>query len=114
MAKLKQLQTQKLEEALLAKKLHGKHATTIRLSKVDHKATHAWLVRGRFQAQTEALVCAAQDQVIHTNVYRAKILKEDISPQCRRCEAEESIGHIVASCQGYNWTLYKTRSYTSW
>lgn len=76
---------------------------------MDHRATNAWLTRGRFQAKTEALVCAAQDQVVRTNVYRAKIMKEDVSPQCRRCEAQETVGHIASSCQQYNWSLYKTR-----
>lgn len=108
-ARLKQRQAQRLEEELLGKRLHGKHAATIRGEETDRRATNAWLTKGRFQARTEALVCAAQDQVIYTNVYRAKIMDERVSPQCRRCEAEETIGHIVSSCQEYNWTFYKNR-----
>lgn len=73
----------------------------------------ACLTRGRFQAQTEALVCVAQDQVIQTNVYRTKITNEEVSPQCRRCEAEETIGHIVVSCQEYTTRQDTIGSFTS-
>lgn len=77
-AKLKQRQAQRLEEELLGKRLHGKHAATIRCDETDRRATNAWLTKGRFQARTEALVCAAQDQVIYTNVYRVKIMDESV------------------------------------
>ena len=48
--------------------------------------------------------------MIHTAVNRQRILKERCDQACRECGKEaETIGHILAACGQYKWSLYKTR-----
>ena len=106
---IKAAQMDELEKKLLAKKIHGVHATQTRGPRVDQLATNAWLRDGLLKGQTEATIMAAQDGVIKTNAYKARIQRVDISPQCRLCERPETLGHILSSCKTYQWTLYKDR-----
>lgn len=63
---------------------------------MDAKATHGWLRDSSLRPTTDALVVVAQDQVIHTMPYKAKILRQHVSPLCRACgEGEETIAHII-------------------
>ena len=42
---------------------------------------------------------AAQDQIIFTRSYQAKIGKDGADPKCRTCEKfEETVDHIVSGC----------------
>ena len=50
---------------------------------IDKQGTFAWLSDGRFRAETEALVIAAQDDVIMTNWYKHTVLKLSTSSTCR-------------------------------
>ena len=65
-------------------------------------------MEGVLGAKSECYLLAAQDGVLKTNVYRAKIFHEDVSPQCRMCEMEESTAHILAKCP-IHFNLYKAR-----
>ena len=45
----------------------------------------AWLLDGRVQVQTEALIMAAQDGVILTGAYRNRVMGKAVSLVCRVC-----------------------------
>ena len=91
-------------------RLHGVHHRELRKEGVDARASHGWLRDGNLRPTTEALVVAAQDQVIHTMAYKAKILRQPVNPVCRACgEGEETIAHILAWCPAYRWGLRKQR-----
>ncbi len=95
-AEMRARQTERLWRRLEAKKLHGVHARVLRQASTDRARS---VVEGKLQAETEALIVAAQDGVVRTNVYRAKILKEPgASPKCRGCEREESLAHVLSKC----------------
>ena len=53
-------------EKLLKKTIHGVHARQTMESGTDSKATNQWLVEGRLQPTTEAIIVAAQDGVTYT------------------------------------------------
>lgn len=77
---------------------------------MDTEGTFDWLTDGRFRAETEGLVIAAQDGVILTNWYKHTVLKTSTTSTCRLCrEGEETIGHIMSSCGPHMWSHYKVR-----
>ena len=69
----------RLNSKLLRKTIHGVHAQQSRESETDSRATNQWLVEGRLQPTTEAIIVAAQDGVTYTRVYHARILKHPIN-----------------------------------
>ncbi len=69
-------QKQGLREERAGKTIHGAFAIETSRPECDRAATHAWLRNGRFRAETEGLLVAAQDGVTHTAAYRHRILKE--------------------------------------
>lgn len=106
LAQLKSAQLERIRLRLREKTIHGVYAVQI----TDQKATHRWLTDGRLQAQTEAIIIAAQDGVTHTNAYRARVLKQTGDDTCRVCKkAQETVGHILSACEAYKWTLYLNR-----
>ena len=59
-----------------------------------------WLKKTDFKAETEALICAAQEQALRTNYIKVNIDKFAESPQCRLCgEKGESVGHLISECK---------------
>ncbi len=103
-------QKQKLREERSGRTIHGVFAAETNGPDCDKVATHAWLKRGGFRAETEGLLVAAQDGVIHTAAICQRILKERCDQACRECGKEaETISHILAACGQYKWSLYKTR-----
>lgn len=107
MAALRDGQNQALAQTLRQKQMHGFHQVQVERRETDKKATHAWLTHGRPKAETESIIMAAQDGVIHTRVYRGLILKQQCALSCRMCD--EAIGHILSSCKLYKWSLYLER-----
>ncbi len=106
---IKTVQLERLREKMAANKLHGVFYRQTLLLSTDREATNRWLNECRLRAETEGIIIAAQDGVIHTRVYRRKIQKK-VELTCRMCgEEEESLGHILSSCQEYLWSLYKQR-----
>ena len=72
---------------------------------VDTEGTFGWLMDGRFRAETEGLVIAAQDCMILTNRYKHTVLRTSTTPLCRvRREVEETVGHIMSTCGPHKWT----------
>lgn len=113
--KLREVQIRTLVMKLQRKKIHGVFAKQARMAETDKKATFEWLKEGNLQAETEAVIVAAQDGVTHTNAYRSRILREHSNPLCRACgKADETIGHILAGCESHRWSLYKDRHDICW
>jgi hypothetical protein len=107
----KEEQKDELHRKLLRKKIHGVYAGEMIRERCDRKATSKWLSDGRLRSETEALVVAAQDGVLHTMHYRKIILKEEVSEVCRACGRwpRETIGHLLSSCATYEFHLIKDR-----
>ena len=106
---LKAAQVSRLVSTLTAKPIHKVYYLQTSMAEgTDTDSTFAWLTDGRFRAETEELVIAAQDGVILTNCYKHDVLKTSATAQCRACrEGEESIGHIVSACKSHILALYK-------
>ena len=110
---MKAAQVCQLVDTLMKKPIHKTYIQTSMSEDFDREGTFAWLSDGRFRAETEALVIAAQDGVIMTNRYKHTVLKLSTTSICRVCrEEEESIGHILSACGKHCWSLYKERSCT--
>ena len=109
--KLKAAQAVQLVSTSTAKPIHKVYFQQASSAKeVDMEGTFGWLSDGRFRAETEGLVIAAQDGVILTNCHKHTVLKTSATSTCRVCrEGEETIGHILSSCRPHMWTLYKER-----
>ena len=74
------------------KALHGQYFRDVQ--EVASDQSWDWLKNGRMKRETESLVCAAQDQALHTNAIKSKIYKENISPLCRLCNKHsETVMH---------------------
>ncbi|XP_065891739.1 uncharacterized protein [Dysidea avara] len=98
-----------LIETLRRKRIHGAHRHTLEAAEGRYDST-LWLRYGKSKAETEALVFAAQDGVLHTNKYRRDVLRQDIDPACRLChEGMETIGHILSCCPHSLWKSIKCR-----
>ena len=108
---LKAAQAVQLVSTLTAKPIHKVYFQQASSAEgVDTEGTFGWLSDGRFRAETEGLVIAAQDGVILTNRYKHTVLKTSATSTCRVCrEGEETVGHILSSCGPHMWTLYKER-----
>ena len=108
---LKAAQAVKLVATLTAKPIHKVYyQQASEAERVDTEGTFAWLMDGRFRAETEGLVIAAQDGVILTNWYKHTVLRTSTTSLCRVClEEEETVGHIMSSCGPHKLTHYKVR-----
>lgn len=70
-------------DALTAKpiyKVYYQNASV--LDRADMEGPLAWLTNERFQAKTEGLVIAAQDEILYTNQYKHTILKMSATSTC--------------------------------
>ena len=62
------------------------------------------------KVQTEATICAAQEQVLRTNYTKNKIDKTLENPLCRMCgERGETVQHIICECKKLAQCEYKRR-----
>ena len=99
---LKEEQRETLRNQLLQKTIHSVFMKEASKTECDQKASFKWLKDGRLQAQTEALIVAAQDGVVHTWAYQHRILKTTLDQQCRTCgKSPETIEHILSTCECY-------------
>ena len=53
--------------------------------KVDKTRTCQWLSKSDLKMETEAFLCAAQQQTIRTNYVKNDIAKTSDSPLCKSC-----------------------------
>lgn len=66
----------------------------------DIKKSYQWLENAGLTNSTEALIMAAQEQVISTRAIETRIYQCRSDPRCKLCkEARETIHHIVAGCK---------------
>ena len=69
-----------------------------------------WLKGGHLKKETEALICAAQEQALATNSVKAEIYEQDVENKCRLCGApNETVMHIVSGCSVLAGKEYLTR-----
>eukprot|EP00957_Ditylum_brightwellii_P037018 2802762-Ditylum_brightwellii.AAC.1 len=62
------------------------------------------------RSETEAAICAAQEQTMVTNYICKEIFKQAVDPLCRLCRKEnETISHIVSGCEMLAGTKYTER-----
>ena len=54
----------------------------------EEKETWCWLRKADLKVETEAMLCAVQEQAIRTNYAKQKIDKTAQSPLCRMCGKE--------------------------
>ena len=78
------------------KRMYG-HFVTEMPEATDEKETWSWLRKANLKAETEAMLCAAQEQAIRRNYVKHKIDKTSQSPLCRMCDQRiETISHIMS------------------
>ena len=80
---LAEAQTAALDDTLCGKTINGVFFKQVKQEGWDTSASHAWFLDGRLRGETEGLIVAAQDGVIHTRDYQFRILKKSVSPLCR-------------------------------
>ena len=110
-------QWKQLEDVLMDRKIHGvdipsvrPYQRQVRRAGFDMLKCWGWISQFTGASETEALMFAAQDGVVHVRQYRAMVLGHNVSPICPKCrESEETIEHILSSCRVYNWNTYKDR-----
>ena len=69
-----------------------------------------WQRKADLKVETEAMLCAAQEEAIRTNYVKHKIDKTAQSPLCRMCDKKsETISHIVSECEKLAQKEYKRR-----
>ena len=77
---------------------------------VDKEQNWCWLSKSDLKVETEALLCAAQEQALRTNYVKYHIDKTAESPMCRMCgKRGESVQHIVSECEKIAQKEYKRR-----
>ena len=67
-------------------------------------------MQGNLKVQTEAMICAAQEQASRTNYTKNKIDKISENPLCRICgERGETVQHLICECKKLAQREYKKR-----
>eukprot|EP00957_Ditylum_brightwellii_P099050 7544667-Ditylum_brightwellii.AAC.1 len=87
-------------QALLARPMHGKFfAQQEEVPGVDLAQLHMWLRWAGLCRETEAALCAAQDQAMATNYICHEIYKQVVNPLCRLCgKHNKTISNIASRC----------------
>ena len=75
---LREAQTERLKSNLAEKSHHDSYHR-----QVTNRESYVWLSEGRLRPQTEALILAAQDDVLHTRWYQYRILRNSSLLMCR-------------------------------
>ncbi|CAB4018161.1 Hypothetical predicted protein, partial [Paramuricea clavata] len=100
---------EELEKAWIDKKMYGQYNRDLG-KEVDRKNTWWWLKKGDLKPETEALLCAAQEQALRTNYVKFHIDRTVESPLCRLCgEKGEHITHLISECKKLAQKEYKRR-----
>ena len=96
------------KEKLKEKKIHGRVLGD--MEEVGTKETWQWLQGGYITKNMEGFIMAAQEQALRTRWFRARIQKEDVSPNCRLCDGgEETVRHLSVGCPKLSKGPYKRR-----
>ena len=79
---------------------------------IDKDLPWKWLVQSDLKVQTEAMICAAQEQALKTIYTKNKIDKTSENPLCRMCgERGKTVQHIC-ECKTLTQREYKRRHET--
>ena len=66
---------------------------------VDKERTWEWMRKSDLKVETEALIFAAQELALRTNVVKCSIDKTENNSPCRLCgEKNETVTHLVCGC----------------
>ena len=91
------------------KKMYGQFASEMP-EEIDKDLSWQWLVQNDLKVQTEATICAAQEQALRTNYIKNKINKTSENPLCRMCsEKGEPVQHIICEYKKLAQREYKRR-----
>ena len=67
---------------------------------VDKDRTWEWMKKSDLKVETEALIFAAQEQALRTNVVKCNIDKTGSGPLCTSFgEKNETVTHLVYGCK---------------
>ena len=103
--KLREAQTERLKSNLAEKAHQGSYHR-----QVTNRESYVWFSEGRLRPQTEALILAAHNDVLHTRWYGNNILRNSSLLMCRECgKAMETVKHILNMCEPKGFSLYKER-----
>ena len=76
--------------------------------KSDLEQSWTWIWKSDLKVETEALIFAAQEQVLRTNYLKFHIDKTGESLPCRMCnEKGESVNHVISECKKLAQTDYR-------
>ena len=76
----------------------------------DNDLSWKWLVQSDLKVQTEASICATQEQALRTNYTKNKIDKTSENALCRMCcERGQSVQYIMCECKILAQHEYKRR-----
>ena len=79
--------------------MHGQLPRNLDEKLVDIEQSYRLVKSGDVKGETESKIVADQDQTISTNVFKNKILKEEIESKCKLCKQhEETIDHLTSGC----------------
>ena len=108
-SEFKRQNAQELKQKWTEKRMYGQFIREMP-EKVDKDKTWNWLLRSDLKVETEALLCAAQEQAIRTNYVKHHIDKSIDNPLCRMCgKRGESVQHIISECEKLAQKEYKRR-----
>ena len=98
-------------EGYKSMKLHGQwRKRRDEIPSVDVAQSDRWMKYSHLTAETESIICAAQEQTLATNYIRKHVWKTECNPMCRLCrEQPETISHIVSGCKCLAGTKYTNR-----
>ena len=107
----KKMEMTETEEKWREKVMHGQYVRDLgEDEEIDIGMTWKWMRKSDLKPETEALICAAQEQALRTNYVKCKIDKTAESQMCRLCnEKGESVSHITSECKMLAQKEYKRR-----
>ena len=82
------------------------------MPETDEKETWDWLRKADFKVETEAMLCAAQEQAIRTNYVKHKIDKTAQSPLCRKCDKKKEKQYLILGANVKSWCKRNIREGT--
>ena len=105
---LKKVKEEKRLQVLLEKALHDQYLRQTKEVRSEEK--WVWFQNGDWKRGTKSLIVAVQNQIIRTNLVKAKIDKSQKDMLCRMCKkADESTDHFVSGCRKLAQKEYKGR-----
>ena len=77
---------------------------------LDKGISWKWLVQSDLKVQTEATICAAQEQAVRANYTKNEINKTSENPLCRICgKRGDTVQHIICECKELAQSEYRRR-----